>query len=110
MPGTEGNTQHPCGAIGVAGISIDIREADFDRVQAALSVVIGSDADCVSFEVGTPYYTGKLEPPDVRLRKHLAGDKEQLRLSLVLYNPRNPAPTIIEQKIGSGVVSIRFES
>ena len=36
--------------------------------------------------------------------------KEQLRLYLVLYNPRDPAPTIIEQKIGSGVVSIQFES
>ena len=61
-------------------------------------------------EVGTPYDIGKPERPDIRLRKHLARDDEQLRLSLVLYTPRIPAPAAIEQRIGSGVVSIRLES
>ena len=110
VPGTEGTTQHPCGAMGVAGIFIEIRKAEFDRVQTALAIVTESDAESISFEVGTPYDIGKPERPDIRLRKQLARDNEQLRLSLVLYNPRVPAPVAIEQKIGSGFVSIRFES
>ena len=110
VPGTEGNTQHPCGAIGVAGIIIETGEAEFDRVQAALAVIVGSVADCVNLGMRTPYDIGKLERPNIRLRKHLAGDRAQLRLSLVLYNPRILALPAIAQRVGSGVVSIQFEA
>ena len=94
--GTEGNTQHLYSAIGIAGIIIEIGPAEFDRVQAALAVIVSSVADCVNFEIGTPYNIGKLERPTIRLYKHLAVGREQLRLSLVLYSPRAPALPAIE--------------
>ena len=32
VPGNEGYTQHPCGAMGVAGIFMEVPRAEFDRV------------------------------------------------------------------------------
>ena len=107
--GTEGNTQHPCGAMGVAGIFVEIRREDFNRAQAALAVIVGNEGNGSDFEMGTPYDIGMIDRPNIRLRKSLLDSKEQLRLRLVLYNPRAPTPSPIEQRIGSGMVSIRFE-
>ena len=107
--GTESNTQHPCGAMGVAGIFVEIGKADCDRAQAALAVIVGKEGNSSNFEMGTPYDIGMIDRPNIRLRKSLLDNKEQLRLRLVLYNPRTPTPPSIEQRIGSGMVSIRFE-
>lgn len=107
--GTEENTQYRCGAMGAAGIVVEMRKTEFDRAQAALAIIIGNDGNGVDLEMGTPYDIGIVQRPQIRLRRSLLGDKKRLRLRLVLYSPRAPTPAAIEHGPGDCAVSIQFE-
>lgn len=111
VPVSDGNTDHPCGAIGLAGVQVAVADDDFERVGAALSTIVDAEAhDSGTYYVGAPNDVGMSQMPSIRLRRGASGEGEALKLTLIVQCSGKDAQTDIDESIGDGTVSIRFET
>lgn len=111
VPAIDGNTHHPCGAVGMDGIVIEIVNDQVGRIDRALGAITeegrkGKNA----FPTGTPFDIGRTQGPTIEVKEqYSSGELDQgVRLTLVLQSPAKDGLPDIEQKIGDGKVSIRF--
>ncbi|KAK4541426.1 hypothetical protein LTR36_008027 [Oleoguttula mirabilis] len=109
VPAFDGNTHHPCGAVGMANVIAHIHEEHFDRVVSALPAITNlSRNEEAEYTVSTPYEIGKPDEPKLRLRKRGEDQKQDLRLTLEVQCPGRGGQGNIEQRVGDGVVLINF--
>lgn len=111
MPAFDGNTDHPCGAVGVANILVDIAEKDFERVCKALPAITNLPlvhSGTPFYTVSTPFAIGRPDEPKIRLRKKNEEQKRNLRLTLEIHCPSRGGQDNIVQAIGDGTVLMNF--
>ncbi len=107
---TDENTTHPCGALGVAAVLLEVKKQYLDKLTkanaAALDMPKGSDAP---FEIGTVNEVKKLKHPAIRLQEASEDSKHDLALTLVLQTGDDKPAKPICEHIGDGLVNITFE-
>ncbi|KAK5122341.1 hypothetical protein LTR85_004252 [Meristemomyces frigidus] len=109
VPAFDGNTYHPCGAVGVADILVDLGEKDFERVCLALPAVANlPEVGDAAYTVSTPFEIGRPEEPRIKLRKRGSEEEQKLRLTLQIQCPGRGDQPDIAETIGDGTVLINF--
>nr|OQO16651.1 hypothetical protein B0A51_14343 [Rachicladosporium sp. CCFEE 5018] len=105
-------TEHPCGAVGMAGVLAQIDQTRLPSIGEALAAIVEDRGDGnARFPVGTPSGTDGATAASIRFKESADRTKTALDLSLVLHVPkRETRPSDIYQSIGSGKVAILFES
>ncbi|KAK5132617.1 hypothetical protein LTR08_008816 [Meristemomyces frigidus] len=109
VPAFDGNTHHPCGAVGMAGLFVDVAEDQFERVKAALPAItklpVHADA---SYTLSTPFDVGRPEEPTMVLRRKTDDQKADLRITLEIQCPGRGGQADVEQRVGDGMVLINL--
>ena len=105
VPAFDGNTHHPCGAVGMADLLVDIAEDQFERVEAALPAILTLPVQKdMKYTLSTPFDVGRPDEPTVVLRKRSNDQKEELRLTLEIQCPGRGDQLDVEQSVGDGMV------
>ena len=108
VPISDTNTKHPCGASGMAGVKLEVRENDLSRLTTATAAILDRDSNKDGrYPLDVPREVSGVSKPFVRIGKAAANDELDMRLSLVLYSAH--AVQDIHQRYGDGEVSILFE-
>ncbi|EMD01122.1 hypothetical protein BAUCODRAFT_144687 [Baudoinia panamericana UAMH 10762] len=106
VPLTDTNTLHPCGATGMACVTVNLIEQERDRVRLTFPAIIdSSEREKNGFPVGTP---GGLIDSGIQIEK-LDGERPGMCLKLTLRCPPERVPQLdIHEKVGDGVILIEF--
>lgn len=110
VPITETNTTHPSGALGMAGMVLEVKKDNLELLSTATSAILDTSKEKDNrYETGVPNEITKLKQPTIRLLEADADSKKDLALTLVVqtadHNPRDG----IRETIDHGIVSISFE-
>ncbi|TKA80647.1 hypothetical protein B0A55_01858 [Friedmanniomyces simplex] len=112
VPVGEENTDHPCQAIGMSRVTIEVRPGSVERLGSALSAITEARRDDVhGYPVGSAISSEgeeadswiALQPIDE------GGAGHQLRLTLRLPRDGKRGLDCIEERVGDGTVFIGFE-
>lgn len=114
VPVTEDATAHPCGALGMAGVQVEVDASRVTALGSAIwAIVDASESSEGRHDIKAPHHVDGLKKPSLRVQsagKEGASGGSALHLTLALQAPtQKPAPDI-RHKIDNGTVSIRFES
>lgn len=111
VPITKENTTHPSGAIGMAGMSLEIEKSRLGNISKATSAILDEkETKGVGFEVDIPKRSDAHSDASVLLKEAAAGSERPLALTLRLQLEGTESREAIRQPIGDGIVSITFES
>lgn len=103
VPITKEATEHPSGALGVAGIRVEVDDGRVRAVNEAVGAIIGND----NLVLGAPKVVEGLKEPWVNIQA-IDGPTDVLKLELVLQTAGG-GPQDIRHKVGDGEVVITFE-
>lgn len=105
VPGTEDNTSHPSGVLGMAGV--EVKTSSHARLSTATAAILDSNLEQKGqYGVGVPHKVSTAKQPSIRIQP-ADGEGRDLSLTLVLQTTQQLPP--IAQKIGNDTVSIVFE-
>jgi hypothetical protein len=102
IPLSKEATNHPNGALGVAGIRVEVDEERVKAVREAVGAIVGNE----QLVLGAPKVVKGLKDPWVQVRT-TEGTGDVLKLKLVLQTSGG-APDEIRQKVGDGEVVMSF--
>jgi len=109
VPAVDGNTHHPCGAIGVAGMVAEVAEDQVERIDIAMGAIINtSHSDGGKYSVSQPFEVGRADEPEIWVQRRPKDAEKELRLRLMVQCPGKGGQSNIEKTIGDGVVLIDF--
>lgn len=109
VPAIDGNTHHPCGAVGVAGLIVEVGETDFERANAALPAVTNLPTnEEASYTTSTPFDIGRPDEPTIVLRKGKEEQRRDLRITLEIQCPGRGGQDNIEHAIADDIVLINL--
>lgn len=108
VPITESNTTHPSGALGMAGVRLDVQDSVHPRLTSATAAILDKDLSGDNhYEVDVVHHVSNAKKPSIRIQHAGPDQTRPLRLSLVIQTPKEiPA---IHHTIGDGTVSVVFE-
>lgn len=110
VPISEENTTHPCGALGMAGVLLEINEKQFDKLSIANAAVLNVARDSKEeYKIGVPNEVEGLKNPSIRLQRASADSEHELALTLLLQTGGKASHDPIREKIGDGLIKIDFE-
>ncbi|KAK3723522.1 hypothetical protein LTR37_001774 [Vermiconidia calcicola] len=110
VPVTEANATHPSGAIGMAGMLLEVEKQNLERLSKAIATVLGVDTqDNDQSAVDVPNEVEKSKQASIRLQEASQTSKKDLALTLRLQTADHDLRDAIQQQIEEGVVSISFE-
>lgn len=95
-------TQHPSGALGVAGVRVGVDGGRAQAVSEAVAAIVGNE----QLVLGAPNAVDGLKEPWVQVQT-AEGEDDVLKLGLVLQTAGG-SPHDIRQKVGDGEVAITF--
>lgn len=100
-------TSHPCGALGVAGVRVEVDGGRSKAVSEAVGAIVGNEKGVL----GAPKAVDGLRQPWAQVQAATEGSDKVLKLALVLQTAAggNNTPRDIRQPVGDGEVDIRFE-
>lgn len=111
VPLTKENSTHPCGAIGMAGMLLEVERSRVGDVARATAAVLDEEeTESRGFAVGVPKPSDAHGEASVVLKEAAAGSERALALTLRLRVEGDRGREPIRQVVGDGVVSISFES
>lgn len=99
---------HACGALGMAGLRIEVPEETARRVEAALPAITKQSKMDSGFAVGHPKRVDDLKAGFLKVQALQSGDDERQRLTLVLQAP-GQTPRDIDAAVGGGHVRIQVQ-
>lgn len=106
VPISKAATEHPCGALGVAGIRVGVDDGRVKAVSEAIQATIGKEGE--KLVLGAPKAVDGLKEPYVKVPA-AEGTGDVLKLELVLQTGGGKHHQNIRQKVGDGEVAITFE-
>ncbi|TKA23830.1 hypothetical protein B0A50_06965 [Salinomyces thailandicus] len=107
VPGVNGNTHHPCGAVGISGVVIEVADGNYDRLKTALAAITNTTpTDPGRYPISTPFEIGRPDQPTIWLRQRPLDGEKELRLRLLIQCPGRGSQPNIERKVGGGLVAI----
>jgi hypothetical protein len=110
VPITEENTSHPCGALGMAGMLLEIEGQRLDVLSKATAAALDQAYQSSgTYEENVPNDVPGLKKASVQLQKAAADSDKQLALTLRLQTAGHDHEEPIKQRIGDGLISITFE-
>lgn len=110
VPVSKESTNHPSKALGMAGITLEIKGDSFKNLSAANAAVLDeSEDDSGRYRLGAPNKIEKLMPPTLKLQEAAKDSDRDLELTLTLQTSESSPRSSIREKIGDGVVRIEFE-
>lgn len=110
VPITEENTTHPCGALGISGIIVEVDKNRLATVASCLQAIIGSDHQQDNqYQIGTPVDAVEARQPAIRLRSSSSDSAITSALTLVVQTEGDSPVGSIRQDIEGGMVTIDFE-
>ena len=110
VPISEANTTHPSGALGMAGMLLELRSEHLDRLSTATSAILDSPHQKNNqYETTSPNEVPKLSQPTIRLQERNSESDKDLALTLILQTEDHKPRDSIRQSIDNGVISISFE-
>lgn len=114
VPISEDAMKHPCGALGMAAVQVEVDATHMTALDKALAAILDVSQNLDScYDIRAPDQVDSLKKPCLRIQSAEKQDMENaaaLYLTLVLQAPiQKPAPDI-RHKIDNGTVSILFES
>ena len=110
VPVSKESTDHPCKALGMAGVTLDIKGDLLKNLSAANSAVLDeNEGDGGRYRLGAPNKIEKLMPPTLKLQEAAKDSDRDLELTLTLQTSESSPRSSIHEKIGDGVVRIEFE-
>ncbi|KAF2764728.1 hypothetical protein EJ03DRAFT_331627 [Teratosphaeria nubilosa] len=105
---TDGNTRHPSGAIGLAGMTVEVPEEEFEDAEKAYGVLTQAARGHRRFAVGTPFDVGRIPDPEIEVKRKADNSDQEPILTLILQSPARDGLLDIEEKVGNGLVRIKF--
>lgn len=108
VPCTEGNTKHPSGAIGMAGVTL--KAANSARLIAATAAILDEDSSLDGrYTINVPHDVPRAKKPSIRIEQQdpASDTKMDLSLSLVLQSPQDHPDICFE--MAGGTISVVFE-
>ena len=110
VPVTEANTTHPSGALGMAGVRLEVKNDNLDRLSSATSAIMDTTKrETNKYWTGVPNDVPDLELPSIRLQEANADSKKDLALTLIVQTAEHELRDDIRESIEDGVISISFE-
>ncbi|KAK3713032.1 hypothetical protein LTR37_008717 [Vermiconidia calcicola] len=110
VPVNEANATHPSGAIGMAGMHLEVEKRDLERLSKATAAVLGvKKQDNDQFDVNVPKEVKKSKQASIRIQEVSKDSKKDLALTLRLQTANHNPRDAVRQQIGDGLVSISFE-
>jgi hypothetical protein len=113
VPLTEENTTHPCGAVGVGGVLLEIQEELFEKLDRANAAVLDVERSAEGvYEVDVPNPVDGVKKPTIRLQQAAPDSKKELALTMILQTGEKggAARDPISERVGEdGLISIAFE-
>ncbi|KAK1085321.1 hypothetical protein LTR33_002165 [Friedmanniomyces endolithicus] len=109
---TEGSTKHPCRAVGMSRVTVEVDPGSVERVGSALAAITdGSRRDSDGYAVGNPISSEEQSADSwIGLRPlDQGGAGRRLRLTLRLPRDATGGRDAIKEHIGDGMVLIDFE-
>lgn len=111
VPLSENATTHPCGALGIGGLVVEIDTGRVETLNEALAAVVDAEVPVdARHEVRTPHSVPELVEPAITVKPIADRTEKTLRLALIVQTPHRTPPPDIHQTVGDGVVRILFES
>ena len=109
VPAYDGNTHHPCGAVAMAGVVVEIADDQYERVTAALPAIMSLPVHKdMKYTLDTSFDVGRPDEPTVVLRRKMDDQEEDLRITLEIQCPGRGGQANIEEHAGDGVVRINL--
>ena len=110
VPQAKENTDHPCKALGMAGVVVEVQKAQLDKLSDANAAILDEKKDDNGrYRLAAPVKSNKLMPPTLKLQEAAKGSERELELALTLQISASDPKSSIHEKIGDGVVRIDFE-
>lgn len=109
VPVTDANTTHPSGVRGMAGMTQEVEKDRLKQLSDATAAILDVEKkEENKYEVGVPKEVKKLKQPSIKLQEASQESNKALALTLVLQTGTEEPKDAIQERIGDGVVSIRF--
>lgn len=110
VPITEANTTHPSGALGMAGMLLEIKKENLERLSTATAAILDLPKETSNrYEVNVPNDVKKLKTASLRLQEAQRDSQKDLMLTLILQTGTQNPRAAIRKPIEDGLVSISFE-
>ena len=107
---TEENTTHPCGALGMAGVLLEVERDGVERVREATGAILEVEGKGDGrYEVDVPNRSEGGGKASVLVKEAEEGSEQALALTLRLRVQGDKEPKRIRESVSDGVVSISFE-
>jgi Glyoxalase-like domain len=103
VPITDESSDHPCGAVGMSGVVLSVDRKRVEHLTKAIFAITGDEGT-----LGTPLSLAQRKKPSVRIEQNDQLDQDH-QLSLVLHTTNTELPANIEESVGNGQLSIKFE-
>jgi hypothetical protein len=103
VPLSKEATEHPSGALGVAGIKVGVNDSRVKAVSEAVETIVGNE----ELVLGAPKTVDGLKEPWVQVQT-AEGTGDVLKLELVLQTAGGTPHGNIRHKVGDGEVTITF--
>ena len=109
VPATEENTTHPSGVKGMAGMIQEVKKDRLKKLSDATAAILDLPAtEGNDYGIEVPNEVEKLKKPFISLQEPSKESQKDLALTLVLQTGTDDKRDDIQERIGDGVVSIRF--
>lgn len=109
VPAANGNTYHPCGAVGLTGVIVEVSDSLYGRIDPALAAITNTSAmERGKYPIATPFEIGRPDQETILLRQRPLDNEKEMQLRLMVQCPGRGSQPNIERKIGDGVVLIEF--
>ncbi|KAI7278124.1 hypothetical protein KC345_g6163 [Hortaea werneckii] len=107
VPAMNGNTHHPCGAVGLSGVVIEVSDGHYERLNKSMGAIVNAASiEQGRYPLGTPYEIGRPDPPSVWIRRRPLDGEKEMQLKLVVQCPGKGDQPNLEQRVGEGVVLV----
>jgi hypothetical protein len=110
VPITEANTTHPCGALGMAGMLLEVDEGRLRMLSKASAAILDQRTrDDHTYAVKAPNAIQSLNEGSIKLQNGGSGSSESLKLTLRLQTENHAPRDAVREDVQGGAVSITFE-
>ncbi|KAK5105802.1 hypothetical protein LTR62_002144 [Meristemomyces frigidus] len=111
VPVHNGKTEHPCGAVGMAGITIKIDSAKHGKISKSMAAITETSPDSSSrFAVGAPIAKAGSAGDWVHVAELDPAEGVASMLELTLRTPGHDKQKPFRQDVGDGSVCISFDN
>jgi len=110
VPITKESATHPCGALGMAGITLDVKKENFQRLADANAAVLNEESEKNGhYMLGAPNGVAKLSDPVLQLQQATTDIGRDLQMTLVLQTSAGASRGPIRERLGDGEVRFDFK-